>query len=538
MRQNDFAGSIILSRFTIRKDKFRLLVWLLMLSAFFVCFIPVFKNMFSSTDPAQMAVTVAMMKNPAMIAIVGPVYGAKNYTTGAMFANFMLVFSGLCVGIMNIFIVTRNTRHDEELGRLELIRSLPVGRLGNLWGTLSVAYAVNVILAILTAFGAYVLREDGMDLEGCLLLGIGIGVTGMLFAAATAVFGQLTANGRTATSLSFGCLMLFYLLRAIGDIRTEALSFISPLGLLLRTKVFVSNQWWPIGCILLETLVITLLSMFLANKRDLGRGMIPEKPGRRHGSSLMHSPYGLAFKLLRTSLIVWVLTLFLFAGMYGSVFGDLESFLSKNEMLNVIFSQNPNYSAVEQFISLLMVVMSLIAAIPILNIMGRVGGEEKKGHDENIFGKSVSRCAQMAAYLLPAVVMSIVFQLSIALGFWGVGSSVLKTTPDLGVFIKSALLYLPPLFIMIGLSMVITAFLPRKTYFVYVYLVYTFLAVYMGAIVQLPKWTTKLTPFGYIPKYPIEKISAAPLVVQLAIAIVLCILGFMGYQRRDCKRSV
>lgn len=535
MGNSQFYGSRILAGFIAKKDRMRLLLWIIGLTIFFICFIPVFDNMLTTSDPTEMAVTVGMMENPAMIAIVGPVYGAANYTMGAMYGNFMFLFSAMLAGVMSIVIVTRNTRHDEELGRLEVIRSLPVGRLSNLASTLIVAVAANIILFVLTSAGMYVLREDGMSLRGCLIFGAGVGAVGIFFAAATAVFCQISANNRTASSLSYAFLMILYIVRAAGDLNNEALALVSPLGAILRTKVFVEDNWWPVLLVLGISVFVAVLAFYLASRRDLGRGLVPEKPGRRHGSFLMNSVYGLAIKLLRAPIIIWAFTLFILAAMYGSVFGDLDGFLNSNEMLKAVFAANTEFSATEQFMSLLMIIMSLIAAIPILNFIGKLGAEEKRGYVENIYSKAVSKQSMVFAYLIPTIIFTFVFQLLSALGFWGIGSQVLDTTPDFMVFLKSAMLYVPPILIFVGLYIVIIAFLPGKTYLVYIYLAYTFFVIYLGKIAGFPEWTTKITPFGYTASYPIEEIKAAPIVVQSIIAAALCIVGIIAYKNREIK---
>lgn len=532
-----FAGSGILSKFIVKRDRVRLFVWLAALAGFVIAFIPVFYNMFGEGAGGVMekSVMVEMMKNPAMIAIVGPVYGAANYTTGAMYANFMLVFSAMIAAVMNIFLVARHTRHDEELGRLEVIRSLPVGRLSNYTSTMSVVVILNVVLTVLTGLGMFLVRQDGMNFNGCMLFAACLGVTGLFFAAVTAIFCQLSANNKTATTAALFFMLILYMLRAAGDMKSETLSRISPLGLILRTKTFVSNHWWPVLVVGGISIVLMVLAAYLAGIRDLGRGLFPEKPGRRHASALLSSPYGLAFKLLRNMIIIWAVTIFVLAGMYGSVFGDIDSFLSSNATLKAIFLTNPKFSAVEQFMSLLMVVMSVISAIPVLSFVGKVASEEKQGHAENIFGKSVSRHAQLLSYLIPTLVMGALFQLLTALGFWSVGSVVLDTVPSLGIFLKAAFIYLPGIYVFVGLSVFLTAYLPGKTTLAYAYLAYSFFMVYLGKIAGFPEWTTKTTPFGFISQYPIEKVHVLPLVVLSLIAVVLGALGFIGYRKRDVK---
>lgn len=530
-----FAGTGTLTRLILRRDRVRLPIWVLGLAAFCVALVPVFAELLvGETDGRVMA---AMMENPAMVAIVGPVYGAENYTTGASYGNMMLVFSVMIAGVMSIFLVARHTRQDEEQGRMEVIRSLPVGRLAGLASTLLVALVANALLALFTGVGLYVLREDGMGLSGCLLFGAALGVIGLFFAAATAVFCQCTANNRTALGLSLGLLFVLYMLRAAGDMGTEVLSLLSPLGLILRIQSFVNDYWWPAWVVLGLSLALAALAFALARVRDLGRGLVPEKPGRRHASRLLNSPFGLAGKLLRTSIIVWGITIFVLAAMYGSVFGELESFIDSNDMLKMIFAQTPGFTLTEQFISLMMVIMTMIAAIPLLSFAGRVAGEEKNGHTEHLLGRAVSRPAQMAAWLLPAFIMSVVLQLLSALGFWSVGSMVLDTTPSLGTFLVSAFSYLPALWVLLGFSMALTAFAPNLVALCYAWLGYTFFSIYLGTIAGLPDWLKKLTPFGYIPQYPLEELELLPLAVLTAIAAALAAVGFIGYRRRDMRTA-
>ena len=89
------------------------------------------------------------MMNPAMAAMVGRGYGLDNYTIGAMMAHQMLLFTALAVGLMSILLIARHTRADEEDGRIEMIRSLPTGRLSNIHATMLVLCGMNLLLALL-----------------------------------------------------------------------------------------------------------------------------------------------------------------------------------------------------------------------------------------------------------------------------------------------------------------------------------------------------------------------------------------------------
>lgn len=525
------AGTGKLHRLILRRDRLRLPLWVLGLSTFMVVLVPVFQHLLITGEGNT--VFALMMKNPAMVALVGPVYGAANFHTGAAYANMMLVFCGIFVGLMNIFLITRHTRQDEEEGRLELIRSLPVGRLAGLSSALLYALLANGLLALLTSLGLYALRGSGMDLMGCLLFGGILGAAGLVFAALTALCCQLTANNRTATGIALGLLMLMYLLRAAGDIASEALSLLSPLGLMLRSQVFVSNYAWPLPLLLAEAAMFSALALYLASRRDLGQGLIPPRPGKAHAGPGLASPLGLAFRLVRTGFLVWAYALFILAGTYASVFGEMEGFIQNNAMLSAMFRALPDVSVTEQFITLLTAVMMMLAAIPVLGCLARMAAEERRGGAEHILGHAVSRSGQLAAWLLPALLMCLVYPGIIALGFFGVGRLVYPQTPRLLTFLVSGYSYVPALLVLLGLMALLAAALPRRVNLGYALLGYSFFAIYLGRLMNLPPWVQKLSPLGHVPPYPIQPLTAAPLLALAALSAALILAAFLLYRRRD-----
>ena len=252
-----------------------------------------------------------------------------------------------------------------------------------------------------------------------------------------------------------------------------------------------------------------------------------------HASGLLSSPTELALRLIRTAMIIWIITVFSFAAMYGSVFGDLEGYIEASDMLRTIFSSDGGSSLTLQFVVLLVAIMAVISTIPLVNFTLRVVGEEKDGIAEHILSKVVSRPRQMMAYLLPALILSVLLQLLSAYGFWVAGSQVLKATPPFETFIKASLLYLPAMWLLVGIAALLIGYLPRKTFLAYLYLAYAFFSIYFGRLMDLPQWVKKLSPFGYIPQYPLEEIDVLLLVILSVLSIVLMVLGTKAYRNRD-----
>ncbi|MFD1037750.1 ABC transporter permease [Virgibacillus byunsanensis] len=530
MADNQFKKTGRLSRLIVRRDRIRIPLWLIGIS-FFTLMVPIaFTDLYGSQqDRDVMAVT---MENPAMTAMVGP-GDLENYTIGAMTTHQMLLMTALVVGLMSILFVTRHTREDEEDGRIEMIRSLPVGRLSNLNATLFVLGVTNIIVALITGFGLYGLGIESMDLEGSLLYGAALGVTGIFFAGVTALFAQLSESSRGTIGYSIAVLIVAYLVRAIGDVSNEALSWISPLGWVTKAEAYSTNNWWPILLMIGVSIILFILANYLNVIRDLEAGFLPSKPGRKYAHVFLQNPIGLALKLQRTGIIAWAIGIFVMGASYGSILGDLESFFEGNEIMEQMLGSSEDYTLTEQFIPMLMIVMSLLSTIPPLMAMNKLYGEEKKGRIEHILGRSVSRTRLMASYLTISLVNGFVMLSLAAIGLWSAGNIVMEEGFEFGMIYGAALVYYPAMLVMISITVFLIGFIPKLTSFIWLYVFYSFIVLYMGSLFQFPEWVGKLSPFGYIPQLPIADMDFMQLSIMVIITALIMIFGFIAYNKRD-----
>ncbi|MCM3739462.1 ABC transporter permease [Oceanobacillus luteolus] len=519
-----------LIRFMIKRNKIRIPLWLIGIT-FFTWMIPVaLDDMFPTQDERD--VMAETMANPAMTAMVGP-GDVENYTLGAMTTHNMLLFTAIVVGLMSILIVTRHIRAEEEDGLSELILALPVGRLANLNAVLITLVIVNIILAFVTATGLYALGLESMDLEGSLLYGASLGATGIFFTGTAAIFNQIVASGRGATGLSIAVLLLAYLIRAVGDVTNESLSLLSPLGLVTRTEVYSNNNWWPILLLLGFSMVLFLLANYLNAVRDGGAALIGTRNGRKHASRFLGNPIGFVLRITRTASISWAIGLFVLGMSYGSVMGDLESFFQGNELLEKMLIEKEGYTLTEQFIPMLMLVMAILACIPPVMNMNKLIGEERKNRTEHVLATPVSRTKLMASYLLVAIINAFIMLSLTASGLWMAAEAVMEEGFSFVIIYRAALVYFPAVLVMLGLAVLLIGVLPRFTSLIWLYIATSFIINYLGGLLQFPDWVENLSPFGYIPAIPVENMDWITVIALSITAIILIVLGFTSYSRRD-----
>ncbi|MEW9676715.1 ABC transporter permease [Lentibacillus sp. L22] len=528
-----FNGTQQLTVFIFKQLRVKILIWLISLIGITLSVAAAYQSIYKDEQSRQ--AIFLTMDNPAMVSMLGPGYDMEDYlhSIGAMFANEMLLFTAIAVAIMNILIVTRATRGDEEDGRLEMIRALPVGRLSSLSAVMIGVVATNVLLAILTGIGLASLGIEGMNIEGCFLYGFILGATGLLFAAFTAVFAQTSETSRGTTMCAFMVLIIAYLVRAIGDVSSDTLSWISPLGWTVRSDVFSDNDWLPVILLFIFAIVFGVVAFCLHAIRDLGSGFISARKGKTHASAFLQTPIGLTLRLQRTNIIAWSIGLLALSASFGAILGDLETYFSDIELVQAFVDMKSDATMTEQFITLLMAIMSLISLIPVIMVGLRLKGEETRNLTENIYSRAVSRTRVLGTYCLLAVAVSFTMQSLVALGLWSAGVVVMDEGLSFGTTFASAYVYLPAIWTVVGLVIVLIGIIPKYAELIWLYVVYCFIVIYLGELLDFPEWMNHISVFAYIPQIPVDDMNFLALMGLTLSSIVLTIIGSMGYNKRD-----
>jgi len=520
-------------RLILRQERIRIAIWLVAILMLVLVVTQAYMELTPTEQERQ--VMAETMDNPAVTAMFGPGYGLDDYTVGIMMGHQMLLFTAIIVSIMSILLMMRHTRGDEENGRIEMLRALPVGRLSNLSANALVMLGANLLLALLVGVGLPLMGIESIDWRGSFLYGAALGATGLFFAALTALFAQLSESSRGTMGLAFAFLGLFYLLRAVGDVDMETLSLVSPLGWIVRTEVYLNNYWWPVGLMLAASLAVLALSLYLNSIRDLGAGFIPAKPGRKTASVFLQGTLGLACRLQRNAVIAWAVGLFVLGASYGSVMGELEIYLETLELIREMLPEMDGYTLTERFIPMLMTVISMVAAIPVLLMIAKLRGEELRHRTENLLARAVSRKNLLGSYILLSLLLSLVMQLLGVIGLWSAGEAVTEEAVSFTAIFDAGMVFLPATWVMVGVAVLLVGFLPRGIFLAWVYLGYSFMVNYLGDLLQLPDWMATLTPYGHVPQLPMEEINYTGLLVLTAIALALLVVGAAGYCRRDME---
>ncbi|MDQ0154704.1 ABC transporter permease [Robertmurraya andreesenii] len=530
---NLFNKTGMLFLLSLRRDWLKLLIWAIALSLFAGGFATALYEMYGK-DPAGLIAMYETMKNPVMIAMLGPTAAtAETYTIGAMYAHEMILFTALVFAIVSIMHVISRTRKEEDDGISELIRSFQVGRLAKTTAIVLEMLLLHVVIIALSTVLLQVQDIPGLNFSGNLLYSISLGVQGFLWAMIALIFVQIATGAGGARGLSFLTLGLFYIIRMATDMSAPDASWFNPLGWSYLVNVYVSDDWLPIVIAVVASIVCLVFSYILEHARDMGGGYLPERSGRDHAKERLLSLHGLILRLQKTFIISWLISIFIIGAMYGSIFEEMDEFVSDSEMMKQMFLHNANYTIQEQFMSVLFVVLSLLTTVFIVGSLMKLINEEKKGHWDQLYATKLSRAKFYWCHVILTFILGVLGQFSAILGLYLSQRSVMETPLSLWEITKAGIVWVPAEFFFIGILAILIGWLPRWTAIIWGYLVFSFFVSYFGQMMDIPEFIINLDIFSYIPKVPIEEWKWGTIILIKLLALFMIVIGFIGYKKRD-----
>src|SRR5262249_34864179 len=140
----ELTGAWVLVRFTVGRDRIRIVVWVVSITALVILTAASIKGLFPTQAALDQA--AAASTNAAVIAFNGPAQGLD--TLGGEVAFQAGTFGLILVALMSLFTIVRYTRTDEENGRTELLRATVLGRHAQTAAALMGVTAVTLVIAL------------------------------------------------------------------------------------------------------------------------------------------------------------------------------------------------------------------------------------------------------------------------------------------------------------------------------------------------------------------------------------------------------
>lgn len=524
-------GSAALLRLMVRRDRVMVPLWILG----FVLSAAGSAGAAAELYPdvaSRMKAAALLDGSPALRALYGRIYDYSSL--GAISLIKLAGIGTALVAVFAVFLVVRHTRADEEAGRTELVATGVVGRFAGLAAALTEAVLASAVLGVLTATA---LIAAGLDAAGSWAFGAAWASTGIAFAGIAAVAAQVTRSARAARGLAISVLVAAYAVRGLADAEGPAwLGWLSPIGWAQQIRPYAGDRWDAALPLLALAAICAGVAVILMDRRDLGAGLLPDRPGPAAASARLDGPFALAWRLNRASVLGWTAGFAALGLLLGTMVANVGGALSSSSAKRMIEALGGVQGLTDGFVSTELGVLAVFASALGISVVGRFAAEEPATRTEALLSTSVSRLHLLVSHL--AVALAAVSLLMAMLGIsLGVTHS-LSTSDAANLWrdLDASLARLPAAWVMTCLAALSYGLLRTMTWAWALLGAFTLVGVF-GDLTNLPREVQEISPYAHVPHLPGGVFHASPLVVLTLVAAALAVAGYAAFERRDVTPS-
>jgi ABC-2 type transport system permease protein len=520
------TGTATLLRLALRRDRLMAPAWILMFVAIAWSSAAATTDLYPTAESRTKAADL-INNSPALIALYGRVY---DDTLGAVSLIKLAGLGTAFVAVFTILLVIRHTRADEELGRTELMAAGSLGRYATLASALIEATLVSLTLGLLTGLA---LIGTGLPAAGSFAFAGAWAFTGIAFAAIAGVAAQLTTTARSARGIAMTVLATAYVFRSLGDAWDKIwVSWLSPIGWAQQARPYAGDRWWVFALLFVLAAAATAVAGLLLDRRDLGAGLLPDRPGPREAAPSLNSPLALAWRLHRTTLLFWSVGFGLLGAIMGSIASNVAGALDSASAKEMIQKLGGVQSLTDGFVSTELGFLAVFASAFAVSVVARLASEEASTRSETLLASGASRLQLAGSHLLVAIVGVTVLMLVVGLAL---GTSHAVATSDTTMLTRdlgASVARLPATYVMAGLAALIYGAVAKLASAWALLVAFMVLGVF-GPLMNLPKAVHDLSPYAHAPSLPGGDVRVLPLVSLCLLAVVLLAAGMGAFQRRD-----
>jgi ABC-2 type transport system permease protein len=309
------------------------------------------------------------------------------------------------------------------------------------------------------------------------------------------------------------------------------LSWLSPIGWNQQVRAYAGDRWSVLLLPLAATAVLVPVSFLLRGRRDLGSGLVADRPGPANGQ--LTSALGLAWRLQRPVLLAWTAGTVVFGFMMGSVAHSVAGLLDSPAVAKAIQQLGGVQDPVDAFLAVELALIGTIIAAYGISAVTRLATEESGGRAEAVLSTATPRVRWAASHLVIALA-GVAWLLLLAGAATGLGHAVAVGDPGQTLRITVAAgARIPAAWCMVGLVFALWGVWPHATGLGWAAYAAFFVVGDLGPLWKVPQWVIDASPFAHSPMLPGPHPELGGTVWLTVIAGTLLVVGSAAFRRRD-----
>jgi ABC-2 type transport system permease protein len=475
--------------------------------------------------------------NNGVSALVGP---AHDIQTVAGFTVWKcLAILAVVGGVWGLLTGTKLLRGEEDAGRWELLLAGQTTRKAAAGQALAGLGCGVVVLWVVTAAITVVVGRSSkvqINAGGALYLAVAVVAAASMFLAIGALTSQLAPTRRRASAYAGATLGIAYALRMVADSGTGLgwMRWTSPLGWVEELQPLTSPHplaLLPIGGLIFVSAGLTL---WFAERRDLGASMFPDHASSVPHTGLLFGPTGLDLRLARSNLTAWGVGIAAYGLLLGLVARSAGSAILSSTSLTRAFSRLGAVGT-EAYLGVAFLMLAVLVAFVACGQINAARAEEAEGRIDHLLVRPLARSSWFASRLTVAAVALVLGGVVAGVFAW-LGAVSQASGVSFMSMLGAGLNVIPPAVCVLGIGALAFGAWPRaSTIASYGVLVWSFLVELVGGIVGLNHWVLDTSVFHQMAAAPAVSPDWTSGTVLLALGAAAAFAGGVAFRLRDLK---
>ncbi|MFC5447701.1 ABC transporter permease [Paenibacillus aestuarii] len=525
MKKSEFMATSSLVKLYLGQNKINILLMLFLPMLLAYGSAASFALMFHSPQELRTYIEQAAA-SPVSLGMLGHVLSD---TLGGVTVWRIRVSTLLFAAIFNIVFAIKNSRKEEESGRLELLRSGNVGRKASLTAVIVLACMANIIGGLLMAGG---LMAAGLPALGSLAAGLATGLCSCFFAAVACAAAQVASSARAASAIAYAILGCFVVFQAIGNFQSSpgGIFYLSPFTWETMARPYAGENFGVFVIALILIAMVLIAAYVLLGKRDLGAGLLPDRSGSANAKASFNNVFALSWRLHSGMLIAWITGFALFGALLGSLAPVIQSMFNDSAALAGWITGLGGTG--RAFLLFMIYVLAQVASAYSILTTLRLYSEENEMRAEPLLASTVSRVRWAASHLLYTFAGTALIIAAMGIGAGITLSAVTHNSSEVVHVVCASLAKIPAVWVVAALAVFVYGLIPKLTAGMsWTLLGMFFIVEFLWELHIASVAAFRISPFSYV--YPTSSIAAAPIILLTLIAAGLTTAGMIGLRFRE-----
>jgi ABC-2 type transport system permease protein len=474
--------------------------------------------------------------NHTSAALFGP---APQLQTVAGFTVLKASMTLMIIGaVWGLLTSTRLLRGEEDAGRWEMLLSgaatkggAVVQALGGLGAGVAVLWAITGLITVLAGRVSSV----HIDVTAGLYFALAMVSSALVFMMVGAVTSQIAPSRRQAAGIAAGVLGLSYGLRMVGDAGSGAhwLVWASPLGWVEELRPLTDPQPWALLPILLAAAVLALCAVWLAERRDVGAGLLPDRVTSAPRLRLLGGPTGLTLRLTSSSVIWWTVSTAIAGLLMGIMAKSAGSTISGSSIRQVFSRLGALGTGAATFLGVAFLMIAIVLCFQAASLIGAARAEEAEGRLDHLLVRAVGRTRWYVGRLGLATLAIAISGIAAGLFTW-VGTATEASGVHVSTAVEAGVNIIPPALFLLGVGALGLGAWPRRAAaVVYVALGWSALVDLLGGFSAQNRWVLDTSLFHQMASAPAVAPDWQTNGVLIGVGLLAMVVGALCLHRRD-----